>query len=242
MNNFRVHHNPRRQTNSNIFVEEPDVFIIPGQRKKRPPRANTPDSPPLKPPVPLTLDKTPPPIPPKTYVKVQIESKAEAKDTEVTSDTAPVEEVEVQTEPKQSNIERAKIVRFHPDVKIPIEGDPPPIPVRGQTRNSPTVAIAKETVTTAKDTTTIAKEIVAVTEKSVTNSDRSSSLAVPADIDTTEGSEGASDVVIIVDANGEQVGELVPSPVMEMSPSLQLPPTPLCQASCPSASTEDTAD
>ena len=49
-------------------------------------------------------------------------------------------------EPKQSNIERARIVRFHPDSKK--EEMPPPLPQRGlPPRNAPmTVATPKATV------------------------------------------------------------------------------------------------
>lgn len=156
-------------------------------------KLGTPESPPLKPPLPLPFNvpalKAPPPVPPKTYAKPEKKPREE-----------PVEVI-VQIEPKQSNIERARAVRFHPDAKIPIEDDPPPIPVRGvgpTAKRFPTVAIEMGTVAMESDTT---------------SSDGSTN--------DTE-SEAMSDVVAIVDASGALVGELVPSPVEKTPPSVRL--------------------
>ena len=65
---------------------------------------------------------------------------------EVPAGAGPRQRGAGQREPKQSNIERARIVRFHPDSKK--EEMPPPLPQRGlPPRNAPkTVATPKATV------------------------------------------------------------------------------------------------
>ena len=109
-------------------------------------------------------------------------------------------EVIVQTEPKQSNVERERAVRFHPDAKTPTEDDPPPLPVRGL---SPTTL----------PTTTVYKDPIAVTMDTVTMDTSSNDSAN----DTT--SETLSDTVVIVDSNGSLVGEMITSPVVEAPPT-----------------------
>ncbi len=239
----------QRQTNSNIFIEEPDIFIIPGQVKK--PREKTPDSPPLKkPPTPLPIDepetvgiRAPPPIPPKTYAKLVFpggkggDSPSTAKGGsggEKTLSSKPASKlpdqqvgvvVVVQTElkllepklearePKQSNVEREKGVRFHPDTKCPAL--PPPLPARerGQSSSPTTTTSTQKKANTKDDIIKIARE----TKTPVTTASTAPvSMTTTADSSSKGGS--LDEIVAIVDENGVLVGELVPSPVDKEPP------------------------
>ena len=210
------------------------MFIIPGQKAK-PPREKTPDSPPLKkPPTPTPIDeptsvKVPPPIPPKTYTKLVFpvdeggaKPPAKAPDQQV---GVVVVQTEPKLEPKQSNIERARGVHFHPDTKVPAL--PPPIPARerGQSSapNSGHTATAKKEAPPAppKD---IAKETTVAKVQTPVSMAKTVALTSSMGHEEEESSCGGSldEIVAIVDENGILVGELVPSPVDKQPPKSSL--------------------
>lgn len=220
---------------SNIFVEEPDVFLMPGHRAAPSAPAKTPDSPPLKAPAPLKISrspppkslpfkplslmvpmdttgpKTPPPVPPKTYVTAEEAAVYETAGVTVTTEAV---------EPKQSNVERAKIVHFHPDVKM--EDSPPPLPQRGMVWKIPStepVSFPEADTFVLKAAKTIAMENPTITEATKTVAMGDST--VPKDTKAVAMDEGQAleEIVAIVDAtSGDKVGELVPSPVAKTPP------------------------
>lgn len=136
-----------RKTNSNIFVEEPDVFIMPNGTRCAPPRERTPEVIPFKPllPLPQSDDQPlkpllpPPPIPPKTYVQLKFDEKVDlAPPKKANNPHLNVEASAALLEAKQSNVDSAKTVKFRSDVKFP--ADPPPLPSRGGSK----VGVTKE--------------------------------------------------------------------------------------------------
>ena len=160
-----------RKTNSNIFIEEPDKYIIPGgQPVQHVPRVRTPDEIPLKE-IPMksssdtpstdgeTVQLLPaPPIPPKTYIKVKFEEtdcSQKQPNTDVSDNSGEADtkasEVLVQVELKQNTTERGKGVRFHSDVKFPNEVEPPRLPTRDHVDSDAVVAgsdsITMDTIT-----------------------------------------------------------------------------------------------
>ncbi len=210
------------------------MFIVPGQRQNRSSDLAPEDSsPPLKPPAPLPMGeeemdlKVPPPVPPKTYAKMDFDGSPASKPKMATE---PVEVI-VQVEPKQSNIERVKAVKFHADVKVPIEDDPPPVPVRNHTHQGNDV---EETVVFTKKTKyVVAKRVPVATQNPEMGRAKRSKKPVtleigvapvtmeitgkPVAVETSTAQEatgiGSSEVVAIMDENGTQIGEVVPSPL-----------------------------
>ena len=206
LNNAEVQNRRTQNTNSNIFIEEPDVFIMPpGQRRKK----SLPESPPLKPPAVLPFEEVelkPPTVPPRTYIKLKFDNEPSA-DEEVGT---PLDVIVHVVEPKQSNIERAKGVRFHHDVKFTL--DPPPIPQRGQgtgatvATENPAIVIAnttapKEDLTKTIVTTTITGEDLAITGENIKDSDS---------VDDGYRSEGSreSKELVIVNSKGVNTKDL----------------------------------
>ena len=142
----RCHKDRGKKTDSNIFVEEPDTFIIPGQPVQQILCESQPTEKPVKslPHIPSELKENiedtsdkpfhPPPIPPKTYVKIQPQQTHKSYCKVSTSGYVrvkkTVQEVVVQVEPRQHVKQREKGVWFHSNVKFPNEVEPPPLPKR----------------------------------------------------------------------------------------------------------------
>lgn len=218
------YHERGRKTNSNIFVEEPDIFIIPGQPVKRPPRERSPEDIPLKPPPPApptlegeAIEETtkllppPPPIPPKTYIKIKFETKqpnhnsnGNASDA-VGAEPEGVHEVVVQVEPKQSNVERARIVQFHSNVKFPEEEEPPPLPMRDHVESEAVDVIRNITMETNGP-------ILGISIEDSTRGRRELKIPLASrEVEREEARRGEIEVAIVT-KEGVRVGEMIPSP------------------------------
>lgn len=205
----------QQKTDSNIYEEEPEVFIMPGQRSRR--REKTPESPPLKPPVPMFPDteddspvlKPPPPVPPKTYINIKAKTTPPA-----TPPPAPA--------PKQSNTEHAtKGVKFSADVKFPEE--PPPIPWRDygnrNTSESADTALGTEELTASGGAEVTVMETIAMETAS-----REESVCSEGTEDSGVQSDGDV-VVVIMDKKGTQIGELLYTSLDMSQQSTALPST-----------------
>lgn len=218
-----------RKTNSNIFVEEPDTFIVPGQPVQHPRRERTPEDIPLKPPfstppmlegvddsTPIKPLPPPPPIPPKTYIKIKFDTEHTPKQSNNSSNSstsgAPrvepgVREVVVEVEPKQSNIERAKGVRFHTNVKFPVEDEPPPLPSRDHV-DSEEVGLVRNAIMI--ETT---GPISAISIEDTTRSRRDLKIPLANKKESEKDTTGTGEFkVAIVTKEGIRVGEMIPSP------------------------------
>ena len=223
---------PRRS--KNFFVEEKESFSMPPL--KPPPSCipvdsvnlENPPTIPLKAPrtIPLEdeppLQKPPPPIPPKTYMKLTLGQVPVPTATNVVTETDIVMETQVIMD-RECRETKSKGVKFHSDVKFPNEIDPPPIPRRGEVRDSPTVAMEEDAVamgieTVPKESDIISSETPTVAMVgSATDSDRSS-LKTPETESTDDDnrmSEERVEEVAILDASGVRVGEIIHSPMEE---------------------------
>ena len=126
---------------------------MPGQNPHAvPQRGVTPEVIPFKPLLPLPQDDDdqpvkpllpPPPIPPKTYIKLKFDGDAKELAPKKTNNSAVVVVTEERqgrvspapnARPKQSNLDCAKAVKFRSDVKLPVE--PPPLPSRSEGKSN----------------------------------------------------------------------------------------------------------